>query len=93
MPELILLPDGQLLIINGARTGYAAINSVSNAVGNTSNADHPILRPSLYTPTALRGKQISNEGLPSTDIARVYHSSVSLTPKGCALLQLLLKGH
>lgn len=41
MPELILLPNGQVLIINGAQTGYAAVASVGDPVGNNSNADHP----------------------------------------------------
>jgi hypothetical protein len=40
MPEMILLPNGQVLIINGAQTGYAALNGVRDPVGN-SNADHP----------------------------------------------------
>jgi hypothetical protein len=43
MPEMILLPNGQVLITNGARTGYAAINSVSGAINNASNADNPVL--------------------------------------------------
>lgn len=41
MPELILLPNGQLLITNGGRTGYAAINSTGDPIG-ASNADHPV---------------------------------------------------
>jgi hypothetical protein len=82
MPEMILMPNGQVLIINGAQAGYAAFASVAMPAGNVSNADHPVFRPSLYTPSAPRGRRISNAGLPSTDIARVYHSSVTLTPSG-----------
>ena len=41
MPEMILMPNGQILIINGALTGYAAINSVGDPIGS-SNADHPV---------------------------------------------------
>lgn len=41
MPEMILLPTGEVLIINGAQTGYAAIAGVNDAVGN-SNADNPV---------------------------------------------------
>jgi hypothetical protein len=82
MPEMILMPNGQVLIINGAQTGYASYTDVAMPAGNTSNADHPAFRPSLYTPSAPLGKRISNAGLPSTDIARVYHSSVTLTPSG-----------
>jgi hypothetical protein len=41
MPETILLPNGQVLITNGAMTGYAAVASVGDLVGN-SNADHAV---------------------------------------------------
>lgn len=82
MVEFVLMPNGQVLIINGAMTGYPAINSVSDPIGNTSNADHPAFTPSLYTPTAPLGQRISNKGLPTTDIARLYHSTTSLTPQG-----------
>jgi hypothetical protein len=82
MPEIIPLPNGQLLITNGARKGYAAINSVADPIGNVSNADDPVFTPSLYTPNAPLGRRISNKGMPTTNIARVYHSSVTLTPSG-----------
>jgi len=86
MAETLLLPNGQVLIISGAQTGYAAFGSVSDPVGNRSNADHPAFTPSLYTPSAPLGRRISNEGMPTTDIARVYHSIVTLTPNGNFLL-------
>lgn len=41
MPEMILMPNGKVVIINGAQTGYAAINTVKDTIGNNSNADHP----------------------------------------------------
>lgn len=41
MPEMVLLPNGQVLITNGAGTGYAAVASVGDPIGN-SNADHPV---------------------------------------------------
>ncbi|CDO77228.1 Glyoxal oxidase [Trametes cinnabarina] len=85
MPELVHLPNGQVLIANGGRTGFAAIASVSEPVGN-SNADHPVLVPSLYTPDAPLGRRISNVGLPSSGIPRLYHSSVTLTPQGNFLI-------
>ncbi|KAF8808327.1 glyoxal oxidase precursor [Phlegmacium glaucopus] len=86
MPEMILLPNGQVLITNGAMTGYAAVASVGDPVGNSSNADHPVFTPSLYSPDAPLGKRISNKGLPTTTIARMYHSVVSLTPSGNIIL-------
>ncbi|KAJ7039413.1 glyoxal oxidase precursor [Mycena alexandri] len=85
MPEMVLLPNGQVLIINGAQTGYAAFAGVPDAIGN-SNADHPAFTPSLYNPSAPLGHRISNQGLPTTDIARMYHSTVTLTPSGNLLL-------
>ncbi|KDR68319.1 hypothetical protein GALMADRAFT_231487 [Galerina marginata CBS 339.88] len=86
MPEMILLPNGQVLITNGAGTGYAAVASIKDPVGNQSNADHPVLTPSLYTPSAALGKRISNQGLPTSNIARMYHSVATLTPSGNVLL-------
>jgi hypothetical protein len=82
MPEMIPLPNGQILITNGAMTGYAAIASVGDSIDGSSNADHPALTPSLYTPTAPLGQRISNKGMPTTKIPRMYHSTVSLTPMG-----------
>jgi hypothetical protein len=86
MPEMILLPNGEVLITNGGRTGYAAIASVSDPIGNSSNADHPVLQPELYTPSAAAGQRFSNRGLPTTDIARLYHSTATLTPAGNILI-------
>ncbi|KAH9911058.1 glyoxal oxidase precursor [Epithele typhae] len=85
MPELVHLPNGQVLIINGAGTGFAAIGSVSDPVGN-ANADDAVLVPSLYTPDLPLGHRISNKGMPNSGIARVYHSSVTLTPQGNFLI-------
>lgn len=41
MGEMVLLPNGQVLIISGAQTGYAAAGSIGDPVGIFSNADHP----------------------------------------------------
>ncbi|KAJ7588942.1 glyoxal oxidase N-terminus-domain-containing protein [Mycena floridula] len=82
MPEFILLPNGKVVIINGAQTGYAAYGSVSDPVGPTSNSDHPAFTPSLYDPGAPLGQRFSNKDMPTTDIARVYHSVATLTPNG-----------
>lgn len=81
MPEMILMPDGKVLIINGAQTGYAALGSVGDPIGE-SNADHPVFTPVLYDPEAAIGKRFDREGLPTTDIARLYHSGITLTPNG-----------
>jgi glucose/arabinose dehydrogenase len=41
MPEMILLPNGQVLIINGGATGYAAVDSIGVPFG-PSNAANPM---------------------------------------------------
>ncbi|KAJ7230655.1 glyoxal oxidase N-terminus-domain-containing protein, partial [Mycena pura] len=85
MPEMVFLPNGQILIINGGASGYAAISSIGTSTGN-SNADHPVFTPVLYTPSAAVGHRMTQEGLPASSIARLYHSSVTLTPQGNILL-------
>jgi hypothetical protein len=42
MPEMILLPNGKVAIVNGGQTGYPGYGSVSDPLGlNSSNCDHP----------------------------------------------------
>ncbi|THU77179.1 hypothetical protein K435DRAFT_702963 [Dendrothele bispora CBS 962.96] len=84
MPELILLPDGRILIINGAQTGVAGYGNVGDQVGS-SNADNPAFSPVLYDPSAARGSRFSATGISST-IPRIYHSTASLTPNGSILV-------
>ena len=85
MPELVHIPNGQVLITNGAGSGFAAISQVPDPAGN-SNADHAVLVPSIYTPDLPLGHRITNAGMPNSGIARVYHSSVTLTPQGNFLI-------
>ncbi|KAJ7765155.1 glyoxal oxidase N-terminus-domain-containing protein [Mycena olivaceomarginata] len=77
MPEMILLPNGQVLIINGGATGYAATSSIGVTFG-TSNAANPIGTPLLYTPSAPLGRRFSQEGLPTTDIPRNIDARISI---------------
>jgi len=86
MPDAVLLPTGQVLIVNGAGSGISGYGNVVNQVG-TSNADNPVLTPVLYNPYApynpheLSGR-FSGESLPSSQIPRLYHSVATLTPNG-----------
>ena len=79
--ELVHIPNGQVLISNGAGTGFAGFNSVQDTIGN-SNADHAVLVPEIYTPSAPLGRRFSNAGMPNAGVARMYHSSITLTPQG-----------
>ncbi|KAK0192258.1 glyoxal oxidase N-terminus-domain-containing protein [Armillaria mellea] len=85
MPELLLLPDERVVIVNGAQTGVAGYGNVGDPVGE-SNADNPTFTPVVYDPSAPASSRFSSAGIPATDIARVYHSTASLTPNGTIML-------
>jgi len=84
MIDALLMPDGNVLLINGAATGLAAFNAVPDMVGS-SNADHPVLTPWLYTPSAAAGKRFTT-GFAESTIPRMYHSSASLLPDGSVVV-------
>ena len=65
-----------------AHSGY---DNVPDAV-DESNADHPDFTPILYNPNAAAGARFSQAGMPTSTIARLYHSSAILTPSGSVML-------
>ncbi|QRV89331.1 glyoxal oxidase [Ceratobasidium sp. AG-Ba] len=85
MPDATLLPDGTVLIVNGAQTGTAGYGNVQNQVGQ-SNADNPAFTPVLYNPSAPAGSRFSSSGMPTSNIARMYHSVSTLLPNGAVLI-------
>ncbi|KAI4329523.1 hypothetical protein MLD38_027904 [Melastoma candidum] len=72
--DMIILPTGNILIINGAHKGSAGY----------TNAANPALQPYLYKPKKTLGRRFSV--LKSTKIARLYHSSSILLPNGRILV-------
>jgi len=86
MPDMVTLPDGRVVIINGAQTGLSGYALVPDVVGPISNADHPAFTPVVYDPTGPAGRRFSSEGIPASTIPRLYHSTASLTPNGSILL-------
>lgn len=72
--DMVILPTGHILIINGAKSGSAGYNNARNAS----------LQPYLYKPKKTLGKRFSV--LKSTRIARMYHSSAVLLPDGRILI-------
>ncbi|KAJ7800808.1 glyoxal oxidase N-terminus-domain-containing protein [Mycena olivaceomarginata] len=71
MPDMVLLPDGRVVIVNGAETGFAGIVGIVNrevpdAVGTMSNADHPAFTPVVYDPTGTAGRRFSSQGIPAS---------------------------
>ncbi|KAG6874492.1 hypothetical protein C0995_010402 [Termitomyces sp. Mi166 len=81
MGNLIFLPDGKILCLNGAKMGTAGYGNQSWAVG-MSYADSPTLTPAIYDPAAPAGKRWSRNGLGASQIPRLYHSSAVLLPDG-----------
>ncbi|KAL1921398.1 uncharacterized protein VTP21DRAFT_11114 [Calcarisporiella thermophila] len=70
MPDMVLLPQGNVLIVNGAAEGFAGY----------SNAKLPQLVPLLYEPDQEEGKRFSL--LTPSDVPRIYHSVAMLLPDG-----------
>jgi hypothetical protein len=81
MPDAVMLPTGEIVIVNGAGTGISGYGNVLQQVGS-SNADNPVLSPVLYNYRASVGNRFSTEGMPTSEIPRVYHSVATLTPHG-----------
>lgn len=61
--------------------GTAGYGNQSWAIGQ-SYADKPVLTPVLYDPSAPKGQKWSSDGLGSSTIPRMYHSSATLLPDG-----------
>lgn len=74
MHDMLILPTGNILIINGAKTGSAGW-------GNARNAS---IRPFLYNPKNKPNRRFSV--LKSTKIARMYHSSAIVLTDGRILV-------
>ncbi|KZO95807.1 copper radical oxidase [Calocera viscosa TUFC12733] len=81
MPDAVLLPDGRVVIVNGGRTGIAGYGNVKGQIGQ-SNADNPVFQPVLYDPNQPLGQRFSSDGMPTSQIARLYHSVATLLPSG-----------
>lgn len=84
MIDAIVMPDGNVLLINGAATGMAGYANVPDVIGQ-SNADHPVLTPWLYKPSAPAGSRFTT-GFATSKFPRMYHSSASLLPDGSVMV-------
>ncbi|XP_028806534.1 aldehyde oxidase GLOX1-like [Neltuma alba] len=70
MGDLLNLPNGQLLFINGAQNGTSA----------WWDAEVPNFTPVLYRPDKPKGERF--KVLAATSIARMYHSTSAVLPNG-----------
>ncbi|PFH54121.1 copper radical oxidase [Amanita thiersii Skay4041] len=87
MGDAVLLPTGEILIVNGAGAGISGYGNVKDQIGE-SNADKPVFTPLLYRPNAPSGERFSRQGLIASNIPRMYHSVATLTPNG----QIMIAG-
>ncbi|KAI0697279.1 DUF1929-domain-containing protein [Cytidiella melzeri] len=85
MGNMILLPTGKIVYLNGAGLGVAGYGNDSWAVGQ-SYANDAILQPMLYDPDAPAGERWSTGGFGQSTIARMYHSSATLAPDGSIIV-------
>ncbi|KDN33568.1 hypothetical protein RSAG8_13341, partial [Rhizoctonia solani AG-8 WAC10335] len=85
MADAVILPDGTVFVVNGANTGTAGYGNVPDQIGQ-SNADNPAFTPVLYNPAAASGSRFSSVGMPTSNIARLYHSVATLLPDGRVMI-------
>ena len=93
MDQFVILPDGTMLVLNGATngtTGFANqtlyVPSLTQMPFFHSLASGPVGTPAIYNPNAPKCSRWSNAGLDSTSIARMYHSVVLLLPDASVLI-------
>ena len=93
MGQFIALPDGTLLVVNGASNGtagYAQRTGTTTTFGGMpfgeSLASGPVGQPAIYNPNGAAGSRWSTTGLSSSNIPRMYHSSAVLLPDGSVMI-------
>ena len=90
MSQFVALPDGTLLLLNGAQYGTAGYAERTQATlqlpYGMSLATNPVLQPVIYNPNAPSGSRWSSAGLGSSTIPRMYHSTAVLLPDGSVMI-------
>jgi hypothetical protein len=93
MGQFIALPDGKMLVVNGGLNGTAGYStqtlltqSYSDMPYGMSLASGPVGRPSIYDPDAPKGSRWSSDGLDTSNIPRLYHSSAILLPDASVMI-------
>ncbi|KAI8850645.1 hypothetical protein BC829DRAFT_415820 [Chytridium lagenaria] len=76
MPDSVLLPDGRVLFVNGAKWGVAGGNA-----GQTQYAAGPIYETDLYNPVT----KTWTPGVGIMSISRLYHSGAILLEDGSVI--------
>ncbi|XP_031282897.1 aldehyde oxidase GLOX1-like [Pistacia vera] len=74
MGDMMILPNGDVIMFNGAKTGTSAWN----------DAEDPNFAPVLYMPKGPKGQRFKE--LAPSPIPRMYHSSAVMLPDGKVLI-------
>jgi Domain of unknown function (DUF1929) len=85
MGSAIIMPDGKVLVVNGANTGVSGYGYEDWTVGE-SYADDPVYWPVIFDPSQPSGQRWSRDGLKTSPIPRMYHSTATLLPDGSVLI-------
>ena len=93
MGQFVILPDGTLLMINGARMGTAGYTTDTPTIPNLADmpfymslATDPVFTPAIYNPEAAKGSRWSSAGMKTSTIPRLYHSTALLLPDGSVMV-------
>ncbi|TFY60839.1 hypothetical protein EVJ58_g4891 [Rhodofomes roseus] len=93
MGQFVHLPNGKMLVVNGGSMGTAGfskqtlyVTSLADMPYDQSLAADPVGQPAIYDPNASSGSHWSTEGLNTSSIARLYHSSAILLPDASVLI-------
>ncbi|KAF5386334.1 hypothetical protein D9757_006701 [Collybiopsis confluens] len=93
MGQFIIMPNGKLLVVNGGENGTAGYSQNTDVTTQYSQMPYgmslaaaPATKPAIYDPNAPKGSRWSNDGLSSSSIARLYHSSAILLPDASILI-------
>ncbi|CCF48116.1 hypothetical protein NDA11_003367 [Ustilago hordei] len=94
MGQFIHLPDGTMVIVNGANKGtsgytnatYNTIQYNGRTIVTEGLSQDPTYVPVIYDPSKPQGQRITNAGLSASTIARLYHSSAVLLPDGSVMV-------
>ncbi|KAJ3930567.1 MAG: glyoxal oxidase N-terminus-domain-containing protein [Lentinula lateritia] len=93
MGQFIILPTGELLMVNGGENGTAGYSENTDTTleygqmpYGMSLAAAPVGKPALYNPNAPAGSRWSNDGFDTSTIPRLYHSSAILLPDASVMI-------